>query len=506
MTYGLYQRNPEQINFGDLTKDVISAVSGIEDRRQAKRDALDKQFNDFKTVIDGWETTKTQTVNEFVLRGADKIRNQIYDWNKQLKAGQISEAEYKERMNNANSGWEMLANSAKTYDKTIQDLLSRQQFGENGEPPKGGAVELALADFYGDFSDIGNKQFVIGENGTIGIGSVGDDGNISSVIDVRTINLPGNQIADRVDLNAVTDKSVEQIKPWLMSQTNADGTSMSVEDARKNPAYTSWLIEQSNAIAGDQNPKAQASILLDNGGDYSIYRTDAQKKQIIDEKVELRAEAIFEATGKQMTPEEKAKYALELEKKMIPLQMQSNGELVPMLTDEQKKEAKKITQTAIEVKLGRKEDVDVEKTYHAPRSGGGGGSSPSGSGSKEDEFAGWATYGTLSSAWLSGDSGKLNTLSDDYEFVFEKSGIVGVYKKLDKPRIVKGKNGKSEYTYKEKVATVKDARDLAPYVYKKGKEESQQVYDSQKIRYMDDPNVSEEDKNARRGKKPFFGK
>jgi hypothetical protein len=487
MTYGGYEAldKDESLNFGDLTGKLAAAVGGIGVRRQVKRDALDKSAEDLKAVINSWETTKNKDFNKVAIDGANAGRAKIVQWNKDLKAGIISESQYKENLNNLQGGWSSLANSGKTYDATIQEMMARQQPGPNGEPPVAGAVEAAFLESYAEYSDLSNKKFVVGDDGTWGIGSLDENGKVTSFRDSRSLNLPGNLIANSVNLVDASKKSTENVKLWIQNQTNKDGTKMTVEDARSNPAYQKYLSDQADAIAGDHDPKAQVSILTDNGGGHFIFRSEKALQERIDSETKSENEARVAAGQAPMTEAEINKYKTEVKSKGILMTTSSSGEYVFQLSQEQKKLAKDIAKTVIEVDLGRKE-TNVEETTlskeeakkagkYAPRSGGGSGTTKTPT---------YATYVSLKDAWDTGDTNELNNMDPDHTYVKDnKNNTIKVYKN------VKDSNGKTvpegmpvkvngKMTPDKPFSVAKKAREIADFFYREGtRAEAQEKYD-----------------------------
>jgi hypothetical protein len=481
MTYAGYEPldKNEALNFGDLTGQLAAAVGGIGARRQAKRDALDKSASDLKSVMDSWETTKTQDVNEFVLKGANQGREYITRLNADLKAGKISERDYKERITNLNSGWTAMANSAKTYDAQTQEMLKRQASGDAG------SVEAKLLELYGDYSDLGNKQFIIGDNGTVGIGTLNPDGTVREFRDARSMSVPGNMIANSVKLVELADKSTENVKVWITNQVNPDGTKMSVEDARDNPSYHKYLADQAEAIAGDHDPKAQASILTDNGGGHFIVSSEKELLDRVEAEVVSENEARIAAGMPAMSESELKKYRTEMTSKGIFMKMDSSGQYVPQLSPEQRKKAKEIVKSAIEVNLGRKESSVEETTLsrerakkagkYAPRRGGSGngGTTPAPS---------YAAYVSVKDAWDTGNTDELNNMNPNY--TFKKDGnVMKVYKNYKNSS---GKMVPEGYPSKPFSVATK-ARELADLFYKDtSKKTAQQQYDDEQALWMNE--------------------
>ena len=109
--YSQYQAtNP--IDWGNITQNILEKLDKVEEGREAKRVELDKQYSDVVSIVDKYQGSKSPTFNQFVMDGANNVRNSLYDQNQLLKRGMITPSEYSRIVSTTRDGWGRLAGGA----------------------------------------------------------------------------------------------------------------------------------------------------------------------------------------------------------------------------------------------------------------------------------------------------------------------------------------------------------------------------------------------------------
>ena len=449
---------------GGLDK-ITTALQGAESQQNERRAANEKMLTDNQALIDSYEMGKSKSLNNMTLEAASKIKSSMLQWNKDLKAGKISAKEYRMLMQNVQTSWGNFATTAKTMEQKYSDVLARQQVGEKGEPPVGSSLEVFGFQEVADLTNLKNKNLHLDEKtGNVLLGEYDDNGNLKSFSDFRVINNPANIAIDRVNVDELTTGSVEEIGSWI-----TDSGYTSIEDARKNPAFNEWKNGVIYTIAPDSNPRAQASVLMDNGAGDKYFYASNEKHYEAKAKESLAKKGIYNPTQDQIKSEMDAvsKYA-------IRVKTDENGNIMPELTDEQKADARNIVDKNIEMKIAHKVDRDV------PSYSGGGRSSGDGN-DKEDKVA-INSYIASVNAITEGRFDGFDT--DNYQFTHgvdkdkknyvsvqrlkETSGKIGVDKvPLGKPVKVYSPDGMTQY--------LKNIKGNIP-LYHKGKDDYRKLY------------------------------
>lgn len=437
------------IDWAKLTGGLVTTIQGIGAERQAEKAALDKLQSDNNKILQNTELGKSQTLNQLILSGSNEGRQSMMEWNRQLKAGQITPLEYKNRINNLMDSWSTFANTAKGYDQQMQEALKRQQEG------LGSGLELELNNRIAQLGDLRNKKTQVDpNNGNFVIGQLDENGlfDPSSVMDLRSISQPGNIIDNKVDLSSIVDEKTKGWEDWTIELGNK-----TITDALQNPAIQRARLDLANGILN--NPRAITSVLKDNtDGDYDFYYNQRDMLSKIADRVDKQNELNNQLGKDELSGDELKKFIEDQKNKFILLQQDDQGVYQPNLTDQQIQDAKQTVLDSIDSRLERKVELD-EPQYRS--SGGGGGGSRKEEESDEENTVMIAGYkatlrafgadpdATISSGnWVKSDSGPdYGGLKQGYTYTSKKGGGIDVYRGNDL------------------VFTAKTPKDLAQYVY-----------------------------------------
>ena len=449
------------LRFDELTGGVIDSLKNVAAERQGRRDSDEKIFQDADKEAQATEQFENQTLNTLVENGVDKVRNTYYDLNQQLKSGDITRSQYTARVNATQSGLSMFANTAKTYDETMKNFLSRQQPGADGKPKAGSGLEEYMSSIYADMADLGNKSLAIDpKSGNLYLNKYNEDGTVAERTDVTRINNPGNMIDDRYDLTQSVQQDVKLWKPYKNGTRAWNGAVRTIESVKNNDGFKVAFDAKVQSII--ETPRYAASVLTDNGGvDYNFYQTESELDAAIKEKL-ATAERIKKGA---LTQEEIDEVTKTTEDRMILITKDPTGTMQPELTDTQNEAVKTFVEAAIDVQLGYS---DTTTGGRAPRV-----VSDNGNGDDDDASGRWATYGTIEGAWQEGNPAKLTARNPKYKFtktkkgdkygfiVTLKEGVIGDFDALLEP---------------EQSITLTNARDLAPFMYKTGTKQGDDPY------------------------------
>ena len=448
------------IDWAKLTGGLVSTITGIGEKREAERQALDKLQSDNTRILQNTELGKSQSLNQLILSGSNDGRQSMMEWNRQLKAGQINPVEYKNRINNLMDSWSTFANTAKSYDQQMQEALKRQQEG------LGSGLELELNNRISQLGDLRNKKVQIDpNNGNFVIGQLDQNGlfDPTSIIDLRSISKPGNVMDNKVDLASIADEKTEGIASWIIETGNT-----TVTDALQNPAVQRTIYDLTQSILS--NPRAITSILTDNtDGNYDFYYSDQDLYEKIQDRINKENDFRRQNNKPVLSGNDVDQFIESEKEKFIFLTQDDQGVYQPNLTENQIKEANRATNDAIKSRLTRK--VEIDEPYRGGSSGGGGGGS---SKSKKDESK-LGVASKVFNAWRNNDAKALSQASGGkLVFQYTKDGGVNVYNGNPNDRNTKLLNPGG---------SIKKIEDLYTYFY--GDSEGSQVSwidDMQKLR------------------------
>jgi len=415
--YG-YIPSEERLDLGKLTSDLANTISGIGQRRELEKEQLDQIQADNAKIIRDTELGKSQTFQTMTLDASQNAVLKINEWNKLLKAGQLSPKEYKQKMSTVMENWGTFANTVKTYDSRMAEIQKQQQ--------EGTASGLAIDsnEFFAQTSDLKDKKIFIDESGNMSMGRVDPNtGQLDpqSVQSLRSMALPNNMVFDKIDLNEQVNSVVKDWAPFLKE----DGIN-TIADVRNNNDYANKLTDLVGALT--DNPRMAASILRDNtGGKYVAYlnQADYNNKMLSMIKKENDTRRFQELEP--MTPEEEAEFAKEASGRLIEMRKDATDTYQPVLTPEQMKEAEDAVIRTVGIYLESKSTQDELNT---PSRGGGGGGGNGGNTNNNTKYDS-KTMDEIRSIVASPDWSRLQSYSVGGKYTF-KSGpnqTINVYQK-----------------------------------------------------------------------------
>lgn len=349
----------QPINWASLAQDLAGKVYNIGEERQKKREELDKIAADNQSMLNSWQPGKNQTFNQAVLRGADQGRVLIKQWNDDLKAGLISATDYRNKMNNMKEYWGILAQTAKTYDDRYLEIIKRQTPDENGKI-QASSFEIDMFDELAKMSNLSQSATQWDYDGRLYMANTDpNNGKIKgNIYDVRTVNLPDNIIANRVNVDDQVNGVVKNWDTKTLFEKAAKGGELTIESAKNQDSYKIMVERLANTIAPDNNPRAQISVLADNGVITPYYyKTDQEYKAIKEQQINDLRQLKIDAGATDISLTEKELYDIEIS--LVRKVQDSNGLFMPVLTDEQKKLARERVKESIDIQLAERIQKDM---------------------------------------------------------------------------------------------------------------------------------------------------
>jgi hypothetical protein len=273
--------------------------------REKQRKDLDLLQDEAISEVGKFETSNSQTFNNFVLNGSQSAKSYIQAQNDLLKRGIIDPNTYKRNIQNSREGFSNLKILTDGVNERIRIGTERMNTG------KASKMEQFIQDNIFDIIDVSNKQFIQDENGNGYI--VSTDGKTK--ISTKSLNNTLNQFIDTPDIISDVDAAVKGLG---VSGLNKDGKY--VISARLTGDWEGTKNRMANDILA--SPQKAANVLAMQFG-YSFT----------------------------MDPEE-----AKGDSNKILLTLDPNGAYVPSLTKEQKSQAVDVVKKEIQARVGYEED------------------------------------------------------------------------------------------------------------------------------------------------------
>ena len=315
----------QRTDWGAITRGLSTGLQEVyKDREQQKAD-LDKLEMDAAAEVNNTEMGKSQTFNEFTLKGINTTKEYMASQNKLLKQGLITPAQYKLNILRAQEGWQTFAKNAETFNQDYAEFLERYDKGEAS------ALEAFAREQYFSLTDINNKQIYVNPvDGNVYIAKVDPEtGQVitDGLMDVKTINNALNQKSSKLDLQGQAKQYVDRLGKFAGVDPATGKYVLSGIDEAKRKEYVTQIA--GGILSSD---KAISSVLLDN---------------MFDQYGNSMFNAVSAEQYKSLSPEEK--------KKSIIVKTNAEGVFVPELTEENRQAAREYTESVINSMISRQE-------------------------------------------------------------------------------------------------------------------------------------------------------
>jgi hypothetical protein len=332
----------EAVDWGKAIGGLYNTIDKIGLDREQQRQDLDKIMTDSISAINNSELLKTQSLQDYVLAGAENGRNVINDANKRLKSGMIKPAEYRAIINNVNSYWSNMSNSMKNFDAVNQELLTRQQPGEDGSAPAGSEFEEFLLQKHASLSDLRNSNYMFspdsGEGYMVKIDPV--TGQTKKVMNSLSIADKSNIMDQRYDF----DKEIITFTRGMKNAYTMEDGTVTIKDPMKNPAVANSVAALITGMTN--NPRMTAQALARYGG-YQFYEDDEDMNQIITEAINDEAQSRRILGEPALTQSEIENIQKNVSDRLIKVSIDLNNRYQPQISPEQQKDAEVILEDLI---------------------------------------------------------------------------------------------------------------------------------------------------------------
>jgi hypothetical protein len=289
--------------------------------REKQRKDLDLLQDEAISDVGKFETSNSQTFNNFVLNGSQSAKSYIQAQNDLLKRGIIDPNTYKRNIQNSREGFSNLKILTDGVNERIRIGTERMNTG------KASKMEQFIQDNIFDIIDVSNKQFIQDENGNGYI--VSTDGKTK--ISTKSLNNTLNQFIDTPDIIADVDGAVKGLGAgalningkYILSQKlrgDWDKTKDKIaKDILASPQKAANVLAMQFGYSFTMDPEEAKGdsnkilLTLDPNGAYVPSLTEAQKSQAVN-SVKDTIESRVDYEEKQVDPNERAKIALENKK------------------------------------------------------------------------------------------------------------------------------------------------------------------------------------------------
>lgn len=339
----------ENVSIGSLASQLSKTISGIGERRTLEKEELDQIQADNSKIIRDSELGKSQTFQTMTLNATQNGVAKLNEWNKMLKAGQLSPKDYKQKMNTMMENWGTFANTVKTYDARMAEIQKQQQDGTAS------GIGVSMNEYFAQMSSLKDKNIFIDDSGNMSMGKVDPNtGKLDpqSVESFRSMALPNNMVFDKVPLDQTVSDTVKLWRPFIEEKKL-----VTEESVRRNPDIARKMADLTGGLTS--NPRLTASILVDNTGDgYDVYVNQQDYNNKLGAMIQTENEARRISGESPMSQAEQSEFAKKASGKLIEMRQDSTGTYQPVITEAQLTRAKEAIEVAVSLQLGFKSTED----------------------------------------------------------------------------------------------------------------------------------------------------
>ena len=354
----------EGTDFAKSINDLSTVVSGLEKKVKDVRISDKKLMTDNDALLDAHKPFNFTGTVDLAAKAAVTIRKSMYELNRKLNNREISPSDYRLAMQNIRTDHTGLIGVITTIDDRTLEEKKRIEPGPNGELPIASGIETELyAEMNKFWTELPDKQIFVGPNGKLATAQTDANGKIveGSIFDLASQLNVNNIATNRLNLRDGVAKDVKELGDYSVFTINADGSTKDISAVEMDPEFDKYKKQIAGRYINNSNPKAIASVLVDNSNEgYMVYTTEESKENKIKDQLDiLRLGATKE------NPFDEAKARKEIESKMIQLKQSENGVWNPVITDDLKNAAYKIVSNEIMSQLGYDEKGTGKKVQPA---------------------------------------------------------------------------------------------------------------------------------------------
>jgi len=294
--YSVYaQRDVEstQLNWGQVSKDIIKTVDDIRDDRQKRKDEIETSTQDALSVLNEIAETTDQSAGEAIIKASNMSVEAIQTQYNLVKRNKVSQKQFNLFMQRQKNGYASVSKIVQAWDKYATTASTRLQEG------KSGFLEVANNESVDGLSQF-RKQQLVSHPVTGDLVVVDMDYNEETKqydklpTDLSKYHQPNTILGlMKFEQNKflLKDRATNMVKPiaTIIDATIARYTLegggkeiTSIEDFRQlgdvtdGVTYDDWLDAQVTALAGKEgslNSQTAAQILAESGSPYAATKT-----------------------------------------------------------------------------------------------------------------------------------------------------------------------------------------------------------------------------------------
>ena len=224
--YGFVERQAgSQINWAEVSSNVVKTLQNIEAERERKRAELDKMTNDYNELLETAPSGDYQTANSFV-HEMTAAASQAALINKQLlRNGILKSKDFKQRMQNLTDGTKDTFEIGQLYQDKYKEFLERTKNGDNQDLE---AFMMESVEGFGKLNDVG--AYIDQNTNAVSLGKMVDEDGVRKMSSNKADYFTTNELKsfvqqqfNKYDLNADLGEEVKLLGSYITSVKRLGG-------------------------------------------------------------------------------------------------------------------------------------------------------------------------------------------------------------------------------------------------------------------------------------------
>jgi len=218
--YGFVERQAgSQINWAEVSSNVVKTLQDIEAERERKRAELDKMTTDYNELLETAPSGDYQTANSFVHEMSAAASEASLINKRLLRAGILKSKDFKQRMQNLTDGTKDTFEIAELYQSKYKEFLERTKNGDNQDLE---AFMMESVEGFGKLNDVG--AYIDQNTNAVSLGKMVNEDGVRKMSSNKADYFTTNELKsfvqqqfNKYDLNADLAEEVELLGTYITS-------------------------------------------------------------------------------------------------------------------------------------------------------------------------------------------------------------------------------------------------------------------------------------------------
>jgi hypothetical protein len=267
--FDVYERQDptSTVDWGKAAADITQTFAGIRDKRQARKDDLEKNITEQQAALNDIGEYDSPTLRQVALDSSQQSADELAIKADQMRRGLLRPNDLMKFKSNQSAGWTQFKNNAEAWDGKFKEFATRTNEGLNS------SAERELAEMVSTFGNLKNMKFLTDDDGNMAYARVNEKGDILPGESVSA-NEMTNLLNQKIDTYNATDaaKAIgDKIGVVINSTLTRNGIRVDISTEERARAESDFFTNGENTKLLNQfademtaNPRELAVMMVDS--------------------------------------------------------------------------------------------------------------------------------------------------------------------------------------------------------------------------------------------------